>query len=210
VAPEIKVNGEAVEVDLSSAKYLSEVLDALARDNLGPDEIITGITLNNARVEKESISTVGATPLSGIASLDISTHNSPQVKAAMLLGEMRNYLQTLADGAGEVSDTFRVGSPEKANAMLHDALSGLSALIELIQTAKILSRSDMSEFVVEGMTMSALEEKLLETLTDFEKGQKDNDWVTVADLLEYELAPIIDKWIAFIPLMEAELLKENR
>lgn len=206
MTPEIQVNGKTVEVDLTGAETLSDIIAIVTDKSFEPDETIVNAIVNDQKMDKASLASMADVPASEISSVSLSTVKSPQAKTAELLNEMGNYLNGLSSGIGEVADVFRVGSPEKANAMLLDALGGLSAFVELIQATKMVSKTDLSIISKDGVTMESLEERLLGVLRDFQKGQEDNDWVTVADLLEYELSPLLEGWISLIPEMEKALL----
>ncbi|MGK7345956.1 MAG: hypothetical protein ACNS63_09135 [Candidatus Nitrospinota bacterium M3_3B_026] len=209
MAPQIKLNGETIQVDPAGAETLSGLLKLISEERFGPDEVITDIVVNGERLEPEEAADFAVdAPLGQISSLSLTTASSPQAKGAQLLAEMGEYLKRLTGGMSLLADTFRVGKPEEANTLLVDALSGLSAFVELLQTAKMLSRTDLSSLTLDGESMTSMEEKLLGVLTDFKEGQEAGDWVTVADLLEYELAPQLDWWKGFIPKMETELLKD--
>lgn len=208
MAPRITLNGETIQVDPAGAETLSGLLKVISEERFGPDEVITEIAVNGESLGPEEAADLAAAPLAEISSISLATASSPRAKSAQLLSEMGEYLKRLTGGMSSLANTFRVGKPEEANTLLVDALSGLSAFVELLQTAKMLSRADLSDLALDGESMASMEEKLLGVLTDFKEGQEADDWVAVADLLEYELVPQLDWWKSFIPKMEAELLKD--
>jgi len=206
----VKLNDEVIEVDTAGVETLSDLLREVSGKRFEPHELIVDIEIDGKPVEEGSWESLKEAPVSGMSSVSISTIKSLEEKTVQLLREMNIYLERLMEGMEEVADAFRMGASEKANSMLYDALEGLSAFTEIIQTAKSLAKTDLSDLSLNNETMSSQEERLLAVLKSVKSGQEDSDWVSVADLMEYELAPLIEKWREFIPMIESELLKEKQ
>jgi hypothetical protein len=55
---------------------------------------------------------------------------------------------------------------------------------------------------IKGMDIETYYTRLIKLIDEMLDVQEDEDWILLADLIEYELAPIMNKWKEF--LMEAK------
>jgi hypothetical protein len=205
----IQVNDENLALDLSDVTDLASLVKKIKSAKFEPGELIVSLTVDGERMDVGALETEGnPTSVSEISSVQIATIKRPFEKAAELLRGMGEYLGRLSEGVGGVADKFRIGSEEEANTLLGKALDGLGVFTELLETVKHLSKTDLSAIVDEtGEILSGKETRLLKALKDLEAAQVNKDWVLVADILEYDVAPLIGEWRKLLPLVERELLK---
>lgn len=209
MSAKIRVNDENLDVDQSGVTDVAGLLEKIKTARFEPGELIVSLIVDGEHVDVGSLETEGnPMPVSDIASVEIVTIKRPFEKAAELLRGMGEYLGRLSEGAGGVADKFRIGDEEEANTQLGKALDGLGVFTDLVETVKNLSRTDLSTIVDEaGESFSAKEDRLLKALKDMEVAQVNRDWVLVADILEYDIAPLMGEWRTLLPLVERELLK---
>lgn len=205
----IRVNDEDPGVDQSGLTDLASLVEKIRAARFEPGELIVSLTVDGERMDVGALETEGdPTPVSQISSVEIVTIRKPLERAAELLRGMGEYLGRLSEGAGGVADKFRIGNEEEANALLGKALDGLSVFTDLVETVKNLSKTDLSIIVAEGGESLAVKEtRLLAALKDLEGAQINKDWVLVADILEYDVSPLVGEWKKLLPLVERELLK---
>jgi hypothetical protein len=205
----IRVNDENLDVDQSGVTDLAGLVEKIKTAGFEPGELIVSLAVDGERMDVGALEAEGnPTPVSEISSVDIVTIRRPLEKAAELLRGMGEYLGRLSDGAGGVADKFRIGSEEEANTLLSKALDGLGVFTDLVETVKKLSRTDLSIIMDDGgESLRAKEERLLKALKELEAAQVNKDWALVADILEYDVAPLIGEWRKLLPLVERELLK---
>jgi len=206
---EIKVNDEAVNLDTNEIETFSGLMEKMATEVLAAEEIVTAVHLNGEQLNDESLMSSGEIPLSEINAISIKTEKDPKEFAVKLLTQTSDYLSQLSPGLCEVADTLRTGNVEQANSMLVQALDGLMLFTELVSTVKNLEGFDESSVKLEGENISSLENRLTEILKNIQAGQESEDWVTVADLLEYELAVILREWMDIIPAIQRGFTAEN-
>ncbi|MBI4666012.1 MAG: hypothetical protein HY751_06360 [Nitrospinae bacterium] len=207
--PEIRVNDQTVELDLSGVNDLVGIVETLRDNQLAAGELMVELTVDGQTVDISSLRTEGNRSLDGVKAISLTTMKKPLEMAARLLREMGGYLGSLSNGVGKIADGFRMGNEDDGNLMLVDALDGIHAFVELIDTVKTLSKTDLAGISIGSGTVAEKEEKLTSVLRQLQEGQVTKDWVMVADLLEYEMAPLIDEWREILPLVEKELLKSD-
>ncbi|MBI5816213.1 MAG: hypothetical protein HZB29_11465 [Nitrospinae bacterium] len=205
--PEITVNGAKAVVDLTGVTHLAGAVDKLSKAVLAPGELIASLTVNGEYLEPGSPK--AAAPIGQIKTIEVTTIKNPIEMTVSLLKRMGEYLSTMSPGVGKAADVLRLGSAEEGNAMLVKILDGITAFTDLIETAKSVARNDLGNLSSKGQTFTGLEERLLSMLKKVMDAQESSDWVMVADLLEYEIAPALDDWRNILPAVESELLKGN-
>ncbi len=207
MAPVIIINNETSDVDISSVSKLSDLIDKVARELLEPREIITEVYVDGRTLGHGDFGQKEDCEVSSCSEISFVTLKEPEEKVASLLDRMSDYLDGFPEGLGKVADQFRMGNPEEANKVLLQALEGLSAFVELLSTVRLVASSDLSNIKSDTGTLAEKEENFLEITTNMASSQEEKDWITVADLLEYELAPLMTDWKAMIPQIRSEVLK---
>ncbi len=81
-------------------------------------------------------------------------------------------------------------------------LRGLTALIGMLEGPLQL---DLSAFMPQGTTSGQQMEELGTALDAIVMAQESEDWLTVADVLEYDLEPAIRRWVEVLTLVAGRL-----
>lgn len=106
------------------------------------------------------------------------------------LESLNEYLPKLIEGCKEVSRDLQTGNEAAALDKLPLVLEGLEWVTEAIGGIKNNGRS-----------INVDEKALIPFLLDMEGALEIGDYVLVADLFEYEIAPILEQWIeALLPV----------
>lgn len=205
----IRVNGESFDIGPSGVTDIADLVRKIKTARFEPGELIVSLIVDGESMDVATLEAQGnPMPASQVGSVEIVTVKRPFEKAAELLRGMGEYLGRLSDGMAGMADKFRIGDEEEANTNLGKALDGLGVFTDLVETVKSLSRTDLSTVVDEtGESLGAKEGRLLNALKDMEGAQVNKDWVLVADILEYDVGPLIREWRALLPIVERELLK---
>lgn len=206
---EIKINDEPVSVDTTSIKTLADLIENIANKRLDPSELIVNLYINEEMIDSKAMSSIGKKPLSEVNKLAITTIKNPVAHTMELLEKMNEYLDRLVNGLEGVADKFRTGKVGEANSLLVQAIDGLISLTELLKVVKKVSKSETSELIINGEKLASKEQNLLDVLKQLKDGQENKDWVAVADLLEYELAPAMDEWKETIKFFIKKLEKDD-
>lgn len=109
------------------------------------------------------------------------------------------YLEKLIPGIEKAAELFRLGNEQEANQYFLNIIDGMTWFSQVVVTISQAVGIDSSTEIFGGNSI----ETRLETLTDFSKqlleANKNNDWVLVADLLEYEIQPYYSEWADILP-----------
>lgn len=95
---------------------------------------------------------------------------------------LQEYIVKYIDGLKEIIDWFHQGDEQKALEAMVDAVEGLKWISEALTLTKELH----------GISMEA--DKINPLLVDINTGLERSDTILIADILEYEIVPLINEW----------------
>jgi hypothetical protein len=115
-------------------------------------------------------------------------------QAVNALHEVRNHLPGLTRALIEVTKNIQSGEILKGYKSLATCADVLNLIVHVLDEVRALLGIDLTRLRVDGASVSEQLEQVREVLRDAKKALDTNDIVTVADLMEYELAPRVSKW----------------
>lgn len=98
------------------------------------------------------------------------------------LGSAREYMTKLYQGIKDNVALYRVGRETEANAMFIEIVDGFTWVVDVLT----LTRKAQGEVISMGETKQICAE-MIEAL-------ENSDTVLIADMLEYEVLPLLDEW----------------
>ena len=177
------LNGEAAQID-SAFHTWQDVLANLESLQLGRDDVIASVHFDGDEVANFRDDEALGVHLASISEIRIVAKNR-QVITQETIEEAEGYLQSLKTATVLVAEMFRCQQLSQANAELQQLLSGIKMYVALLRGL---------DLYVSGAASAAQEsiEEILDpmaaTLQEQIKAQGHQDWMLVADILEYELA----------------------
>jgi hypothetical protein len=200
----IVLNNEEIEHDVERFSTLGDLLQDLRQTRFGEKEFISAIAVNGEDVAEEKREGLENQPLGEITSLEINTDNPLDISLRVLTN-MDEFLEHLAILINRCADKFRLEDETEANKHFVSCVEGLQTFVSVLDKVRSLNALDFNEVIFEGTPIAGSQEELLNIFNTLHDTQRNKDWVTVADLLEYELAPLILEWKEILPVISAEL-----
>ncbi|GMB01696.1 hypothetical protein [Pelosinus sp. IPA-1] len=108
-----------------------------------------------------------------------------------LLSDMENYLYKVAQGSQELSVTLHGVDRLQSLEMLTRIMEGLDCYQKLLKSAAVLLTIDFSEPLYEETTVLLLFDQLCQVFTSIVEATESEDYSLLADLIEYDLVPVI-------------------
>ncbi|MEE8483099.1 MAG: hypothetical protein V3S46_00750 [Nitrospinota bacterium] len=204
----IKLNGSDIELEVSGFNDLGELLEDIKKSRLSGKEFIADIVINGDEVPSEKFDNVLKSPLSEIESLEIKTAN-PRDVSLSTLKNLDPFLENLVTLLEQSADKFRMEKEEDANKFFISCVEGLQTFVGLLDKIKTLNVLDLTSITYESVPVSEKEDALLKVSNSLFNSQKSKDWVSLGDVLEYELVPIIKDWRAILPLLSDAISKKE-
>jgi hypothetical protein len=169
----------------------------------------SGVILSAARfdgVDEPSFRepSVTARPLSEVRRVDVETAMPTAFLRECLL-EAIPPLQETAQRARQLGAIYRAADVSSGHEGLKSLAAELGATAVLADMLAGPLAIDLTRVSVEGVTATQHLQQLGTTVDDLVAAQEAHDWVTVADVLEYDLEPAIRRWAALLTMITCQL-----
>lgn len=183
----IIVDGCKSGKDISNFANLEEVLTSVMEEETMENRVVTDVFVNN-----ESFSEIYPHQAEDIACDSITSVEVRSVPAGELAvdmaAEMNKVATMMGHGARHVARLFREASDTDALELLQDLLDVTRDFMGMISVLRERFASGGEQEFAEKA------EKLSELLSEMTDVLENEDWILLADLLEYEFLPQCDAW----------------
>jgi len=204
----IILNNEEIEQEVDEFKTLGDLLQYLKNSRFGDREFISTISLNGESVNEDKRSGLENRPIDEITSVEINTDHPLDV-SLRVLENMGEFLRHLAALINQSADKFRLDDDTVANRHFMNCVEGLQTFVDVLDKVKSLNNLDFTQIKHGSASAAGKQDELLKVFNSLHVTQTNRDWIAVADLLEYELAPLVNDWKDFLPAISTELKKKN-
>lgn len=188
----VSVNGAETPVEngLHTWGDLVASLDAsLVRNR----HVVTSVRIDGVEEPAFREPSLSATRLSAFTRIDIET-GEPQVLARRSLGDAALALEELGAAARDVADRFRGEDIDLARLGLEQVSQNLLLVLRVVAAAGLALRRELESPGQHGLSMSALTSELDGFIRQLVEAQHAGDWLRVADVLEYDVSPVLARW----------------
>lgn len=184
---DVILNGERWAFDASDCANLAELVarsESLAPD--AGDAVVTEVVIDGLALPPEALSELERHALAGVGRIEIVRRPRREV-ALGVLDQGSTYCGRIVAAIGEASGDYRVGRVQRASRQLADVIDALSVLTGI-------THSIAGVFVEEAQSLAALQGEIQPWLEEMLDAQTREDPILIADLLEYEIAPRVERW----------------
>lgn len=182
----VRHNGVESGVDASRFAHLGDLILSCLRADARKTLVAERVSVNGCEIPEESLEKLELFPLDDIHEVEIGSSPASEI-AFSSLENSRAYAEKLEIAFGQIADGLRAGRVEEANRIYSDAIDGLALLVFAVTAAG-------RELGVIGAGLVGMDTAVMPSLEQLFEAQKEEDWVRVADTLEYELGPAIGVW----------------
>ena len=106
------------------------------------------------------------------------------------LSNALDYLEKLIPGFDQAADLFRTGNEQEANKYYIQILDGMDWFSEVVNVVM----SSEGEGQEPENSLQIRQAKLTDLMSQMLDANKNQDWVLLADILEYEMIPFYKEW----------------
>ena len=184
---ELFLNGERANIETHDCANLAELI-ARAERAEGTEEasVVVAIEVDGHALSPEELGLLEARRLDDVARVHVERRPSRAV-AWSVLAQGADYTLRIAEAIASVVDDYRAGRVEGANAVLADVLDSLSVLTGITYSIAAVLPDEARD-------LGALQGEIHPWLEQMLQAQTGEDPVGIADLLEYEIAPRVERW----------------
>ncbi len=185
----VLVNNEATSVE-TGLKTWGELLSWADRTSAGRGQLVTAVRLDGVDEPSFRDESLAGRALESLATIEFDA-TSPGDLVSESLEEGRAGLNGLRDHALEVARRFRGTRVGYANQGLAEFTQGLATLVSLVEAIGEALGMPIDTLSVDDTPVVALIDAMGEPLQALGQAQAQEDWVTVADILEFDLEPAL-------------------
>ena len=190
----ISINGAETQDPSFQGETMEEVMNAIVKSR--QNSYIRRVWLDGQEVSSDSQDTLKTSPTSvGLLELELA---ELQDLLANNLTNAKDYLVRLIPGFQKAADLFRMGNEQEANQYYLQVLDGIEWFSQVVII--IVSTQENKS---EEKSLEERQKKLTDLMSQMLEANQNQDWVLMADLMEYEMIPFYKDWEAVLSRIEA-------
>jgi hypothetical protein len=190
----ILLNG-VEESTVGACNHWGELLGHLDRTAAGDGKLLTAVRFDGVDQPSFRDPESAGRPLSTLIVVEAEAV-SPEALLDDSVAEAVAAASALAAGAGRVGEAFRGFDVSRANRDLQELAQGIGTLVAVAHAMGQAVGVGLEAVGQPGRTAADLVETLSSQTDELLKARESGDWITVADLIEYNLAPLLHEWPA--------------
>lgn len=183
----IIVDGRRSENKIANFANLEEVLSGVMSHEEMSDRVVTDVLVNNETFSEIYPHQAEDMTCDNIQSVEVRTMPASDM-ATEMAGEMGKVARMMEAGGRNVSRLFRDASDTEALELFQDLLDVTRDFMDMLS----LLRSRYADNVDAGYSERV--ERMSSLLSEMSDIMENEDWILLADLLEYEFSPLCLEW----------------
>lgn len=201
----LTIDGKPAVFPLQSEKNFGEIMEKLAEHITKQGKVITSVSINEQPLTEGRQYDYREFPLGNIEMISLVT--AEPVKLAMeALDSSREHIAMLKQLSEKSSEMFRLGNEFEANEHYSRLVEGLRWLVKGLNAMVGMLGMDENQPMVKGKSLRNYQDDILIPVFDgLYSSQQRDDYVELADRLEYELIPALEQTEELVDAFKATL-----
>jgi len=201
---EVYLDGKPLEGGVAGVN-LQDMLQTLMDSSLGQDRTLSEVRINGQPFEEAKLGTATALPRERIERLEVETLDARQV-ATHFLSAAGQYLSAIVASVERVAELLRVSDESEAMEHYLATLESLQLFMQVLQTTRDALGLDFEAMVAEGLSLEQRLARLAGLMQELLSAQEQEDWVLLADVMQYDLCEQLNDWRRLMPLLREQAL----
>lgn len=197
----IVVNGAEVPAE-SPCETWGELLDWLDRRSAHQGQLVTDVRLDGVEWPAFRDPEIAGQPIQQAVVVEVGT-SEPRQLLASTLDQAHAAATALGEAAAGIGTALRGFSVSGANRDLAEFATTLGTLVTIATAVSAAMGVNLNEVGVDGRTGRHLVDDLAGYAQAVIAAQDQQDWITVADVVEYDIAPALAQWPALFQALRA-------
>lgn len=174
-------------------QFWGDLLAGLEHDAATRGEVVTAVRFDGVDEPTFREPVQIARDVRGFEVIEIRTEN-PRALLDDVLGHGASAATALAAAAGRTGEAFRGSDLAQANQGLSELGDGIRTLTDILATSAGVLGVPLHQMEWNGRVVSDRLSELVGQLESVVEAQQAQDWLTVADILEYDFQPALAAW----------------
>lgn len=194
----IIIDGSKTDLRIENFNNLEEILVTASEDARLDNRMVTDVLIND-----ELFSELYPHQAEDIAAVELKSVEIRSMElgemAENMAGEMHKVAELLTAGSRNVARLFRQADDDEALELLRDLLDVAQDFMSMLNVLR-------TQFnLTDDPDIDTNMEKLASLLGEMTEVMENQDWIFLADLLEFELAPFCENWKKILVRMNQTL-----
>ena len=187
----IVIDGRQSTIEMGNFANLEEILVKVMEEETLTDRIVTDVLVNDQAFSEIYPHQAEDINSQDITRLELRTMSMDEI-AGDVTQELYKVIMLMTSGGKRVSGLFRQGDVAEALEVLQDLLEVTRHFLGTVGVLRDHFRQEDESYIKD---VSAKLDSLLEEMSDVMSNQ---DWILLADLMEYEFLPACNEWNAVL------------
>lgn len=189
---QIMVNGRVMDY-MGGEANLEDLLVKLSKTALPKDHLISSVNVNGKLYTELYPGQSREIPISKISDLQISTVSLKEFAEASIK-DAPSIINRIAEHCRATAESFRLYDEVEANQKYADLLEALRMLVHFIDNVRSVLSWNFTSMNFHGDPVSVRWDRFMQLVNELKTAQEDGDWLMLADLIEYEIMPLLEDW----------------
>ncbi|QGY40864.1 hypothetical protein GM415_12240 [Pseudodesulfovibrio cashew] len=199
----ILIDGKKYDIGSQNFENLEQVFAKVVEDGHLEDRIVTDVRINEEPFTEIYPHQSEDIEMSEVESIEIITMGTSDMAVEITL-ELYKVVNIMAEGGKRVAELFRQADDAEALETYQDLLEVIRNFLRMIGVLRDeYSLKDHKDY-----ERSA--EELNDMFTEMSTVLENEDWILLADLLEYEFLPAVEKWKKVIKQIRDDIRESKR
>ena len=194
----VSINRVAQEESDFEGETVSAILDSMVQQT--PGSYIRRIWLDDQEFPSDDREALQKKP-SDIDSLEVELANLKDLVATNLANAL-DYLKKLIPGFEQAADLFRAGNEQESNKYYLQILDGIDWFSQVVSVIMSPDEGETELPDTDDESLELRQKKLTDLMSQMLVANQNQDWVLLADILEYEMLPFYKDWEKILSKLE--------
>ena len=199
----IVIDGQKYEMNTGDFTNLEEVFAKVMEEGRLHDRVVTDVWVNEEPFSEIYPNQSEDIDLSDVRSVEIRTLPVNEM-AVEITRELYKVVNIMSDGGNRVAVLFRQADDAEALETYQDLLDVTRNFLRMVG----LLRDEYS--LKDNEVYRSATEELSTLFTEMSEVLENEDWILLADLLEYEYLPAVEKWKKVIAQLREDIRAVNK
>ena len=196
----IVVDGQETGLEIESFQNLDELLKKIVEEGTLDNRIVTDVLVNKEAFSEIYPHQAEDIDISEVSSVEIVSVPVSEM-AVSITRELYKVVTLMDQGARRVAELFRQADEAEALEFYQDLLDVTRDFLSMIGVLRNeFSLKEHAKFNESVDELSGLFSEMLEVL-------ENEDWILLADLLEYEFSPSVERWKKVVAVLREDIKK---
>lgn len=194
----ILIDGQKSDLAIANFDNLDQIFVKVMEDGTLEDRVVTDVFVNERPFSEIYPHQAEDIDAKEVQTLEIRTLPVGEV-AVEITRELYKVVTLMGEGAARVADMFRQADDAEALETYQDLMDVTRDFIGMVSVLRgEFALKDHQEFLEASDQLSSLFSEMTDVLVN-------EDWVLLADLLEYEFLPAVNRWKKVVALLREDV-----